>query len=191
MAGPADTPAAAADLLMEVAAIRARQGRGRDAEAQYRRVLGMRPDDEIARARLENLYRNEGRWVELAASLEERTDPRLGSAAPEAEPPAPPRALAQPYTDKPYRPPDATPSLRRPRQPGPARRAVVPRPGGVYTPATRARSRPTIRRSPISWSPRWSRPIAHARRSRCCRAGSRSRPRARRRAAASAIARPS
>ncbi|HTJ47125.1 MAG TPA: tetratricopeptide repeat protein [Kofleriaceae bacterium] len=132
MGEAADTAAAAADLLMEVAAIRARQGRGRDAEAQYRRVLGMRPDDEIARARLENLYRNEGRWVELAASLEERTDPRLGSAAPEAERPGLLRELAELYTDKLHRPHDAIDSLERLRQMVPADVAVLRRLGEIY-----------------------------------------------------------
>src|SRR5262249_55813485 len=107
LAEEADNAPAAADLLMEVANIRYEQKRPRDAEGQLRRILGMLPNDIAARARLEELYRNEGRWVELAASLEERTDPRLGTAAPEAERPQLLRELAAIYTDKLKRPHDA------------------------------------------------------------------------------------
>src|SRR5204863_5789907 len=56
------TPEAAADLLMEVGAIRERQGSAARAEQQYRRILGMRPDDAAARGRLEALYRTGQRW---------------------------------------------------------------------------------------------------------------------------------
>ncbi len=87
----------AVGLLMEVAEIRSRQKRSRDTEALYRRVLGMRPRDRLARERLEALYRAEGRWVDLAASLEERTDPRFGIAVPESERPDLLRELADIY----------------------------------------------------------------------------------------------
>jgi tetratricopeptide (TPR) repeat protein len=87
----------AVGLLMEVAEIRSRQRRTRETEALYRRVLGMRPRDRQARERLEALYRSEGRWVDLAASLEERTDPRFGIAAPESERPDLLRELAEIY----------------------------------------------------------------------------------------------
>ncbi|HSN26713.1 MAG TPA: tetratricopeptide repeat protein [Kofleriaceae bacterium] len=113
MAEQADTAVAAADLLMEVASIRGEQRRPREAEAQLRRILGMMPNDATARGRLEELYRSEGRWVELAASLEERTDPRLGSAAPEAERPQLLRELAAIYTDKLTRPHDAIDAFER------------------------------------------------------------------------------
>ena len=88
---------------------RARRGRSADggrehsrrAEAAARGRGAAAPDPRHAaerygrRARrLEELYRAEGRWVELAASLEERTDPRLGTAAPEAERPQLLRELA-------------------------------------------------------------------------------------------------
>jgi hypothetical protein len=132
MAEAADTAASAADLLMEVAAIRTEQKRGRDAEAQYRRVLGMRPDDVVARGRLEALYRGEGRWIELAASLEERTDPRLGSAAPEAERPGLLRELAEIYTERLTRPHDAIDALERLRQLVPADVSVLRRLGEIY-----------------------------------------------------------
>jgi len=113
LADGASTVATAVDLLMEVAAIRQKQHKPRDAEAQYRRILGMRPSDEDARSRLEALHRTEGRWVELAASLEERTDPRLGTAAPEAERPALLRELANIYVDRLTRPHDAIDALER------------------------------------------------------------------------------
>jgi tetratricopeptide (TPR) repeat protein len=107
MAEDAETAVGAADLLMEVATIRYEQKRPREAEAQLRRILGMMPNDATARGRLEELYRNESRWVELAASLEERTDPRLGTAAPEAERGHLLRELAAIYTEQLRRPHDA------------------------------------------------------------------------------------
>ncbi|HUS67692.1 MAG TPA: hypothetical protein VMZ28_24320 [Kofleriaceae bacterium] len=107
------TPEGAAGLYMEVAAIRATQGRGRDTEGIYRRVLGMRPDDALARERLEALYRGEARWVDLAAALEERTDPRLGAAVPMTERPALLRELAALYSEKLQRPHDAIDALER------------------------------------------------------------------------------
>ncbi|HEY4177231.1 MAG TPA: tetratricopeptide repeat protein [Kofleriaceae bacterium] len=120
MAEEADTAAGAADLLMEVATIRGEQKKPREAEAQLRRILGMLPNDTVARWRLEELYRGEGRWVELAASLEERTDPRLGTAAPEAERPQLLRELAEIYTAKLQRPHDAIDSFERLRHSAPA-----------------------------------------------------------------------
>jgi tetratricopeptide (TPR) repeat protein len=105
-------PAAAA-LLLEVARLRAEQGRWLDAESLYRRVLSMRPDDALARDRLEAFYRSEGRWVDLVASLEERTDPRLGAAAPPAQRPALLRELANIYRHQLGRNRDAIDALER------------------------------------------------------------------------------
>lgn len=121
----AESAAEAGELLMEVAKIRAEQHRPRDAEAQLRRVLGMRPDDVTARERLEELYRQEGRWIELAASLEERTDPRLGKAAPEVERALLLRELASLYTDKLAHPHDAIDTLERLRLLQPADTVVL------------------------------------------------------------------
>ena len=132
MAEQADTAPAAADLLMEVANIRAEQKKPRDAEAQLRRILGMLPNDPVARARLEELYRTEGRWVELAASLEERTDPRLGSAAPEAERPQLLRELAEIYTERLSRPHDAIDAFERLRQLSPAETEIIFQLAGLY-----------------------------------------------------------
>jgi tetratricopeptide (TPR) repeat protein len=125
MAEESDTAHAAADLLMEVAQIRSEQKRPRDAEAQLRRILGMLPNDASSRTQLEELYRGEGRWVELAASLEERTDPRLGTAAPEAERAQLLRDLASIYTDKLKRPHDAIDAFERLRVLAPADVAVI------------------------------------------------------------------
>ncbi len=104
---------ASAELLMQVANIRATQGRPQETESLYRRVLGMRPSDEHARDELEQLYRTEQRWVDLAAQLEERTDPRLGSAAPIAKRPAMLRELAKLYSEQLSRPHDAIDTLER------------------------------------------------------------------------------
>jgi len=133
MAEEADTAVAAADLLMEVATIRYEQKKPRDAEAQLRRILGMLPNDAAARARLEELYRGEGRWVELAASLEERTDPRLGTAAPEAERPQLLRELATIYTEKLNRPHDAIDALERLRVLSPADVTILQLVADLYT----------------------------------------------------------
>jgi tetratricopeptide (TPR) repeat protein len=125
MAEEADSAPAAADLLMEVANIRYEQKRPRDAEGQLRRILGMLPNDVVARARLEELYRNESRWVELAASLEERTDTRLGTASPEAERPQLLRELMDIYIDKLKRPHDAIDAIERLRVLAPAELSTI------------------------------------------------------------------
>ncbi len=132
MAEEADTALSAADLLMEVATIRTEQKKPRDAEAQLRRILGMLPNDIAARARLEELYRGEGRWVELAASLEERTDPRLGTAAPEAERPQLLRELAGIYTEKLQRSHDALDALERLRLLAPTDIAILQQVATLY-----------------------------------------------------------
>ncbi|HRC55473.1 MAG TPA: hypothetical protein PKU97_06075, partial [Kofleriaceae bacterium] len=123
----AESAAEAGELLVEVAKLRAEQGRLREAEAVLRRVLGIRPDDDDARQRLEGLYRQEGRWVELAASLEERTDPRLGTAAPEQERAGLLRELAALYIDRLSRPHDAIDTLERLRTISPTDTAVLTR----------------------------------------------------------------
>jgi tetratricopeptide (TPR) repeat protein len=137
MAEAADTAASAADLLMEVATIRTEQKRPREAEAQLRRILGMLPSEPIARARIEALYRKEGRWVELAASLEERTDPRLGTAAPEAERPQLLRELAALYTERMQRPHDAIDALERLRALAPGDPEVALQLAHLYAGVTR------------------------------------------------------
>ncbi len=103
----------AAELLMRVATIRSKQGRPRETESLYRRVLGMQPSNTEARQALEELYRAEERWVDLAAQLEERTDPRLGTAAPIAQRPALLRELADLYSKRLSRQHDAIDTLER------------------------------------------------------------------------------
>ncbi len=132
MAEDADTALAAADLLMEVATIRYEQKKPREAEAQLRRILGMLPNDATARARLEELYRTEGRWVELAASLEERTDPRLGTAAPEAERGQLLRELATIYTEQLRRPHDAIDALEKLRLLAPGDISILQQVADLY-----------------------------------------------------------
>jgi tetratricopeptide (TPR) repeat protein len=132
MAEDAETALAAADLLMEVATIRYEQKRPREAEAQLRRILGMLPNDVAARARLEELYRGESRWVELAASLEERTDPRLGTAAPEAERGQLLRELATIYTQKLQRPHDAIDAFEKLRLLAPGDIEILQQVAGLY-----------------------------------------------------------
>ncbi len=132
LAEQAETAHAAADLLMEVATIRFEQKRPRETEAQLRRILGMLPADEAARSRLEVLYRSEARWVELAASLEERTDPRLGTAAPEAERAQLLRELAAIYTDRINRPHDAIDTFERLRVLAPADPTILMKLAELY-----------------------------------------------------------
>ena len=132
MAEQAETATDAADLLMEVATIRSEQRKPRDAEAQLRRILGMLPNEPVARARLEALYRTEGRYVELAASLEERTDPRLGTAAPESERAQLLRELAAIYTEKLTRPHDAIDAFERLRLLAPADTSVLVHLANLY-----------------------------------------------------------
>ncbi len=113
MAEQAESGAQASALLLDVAELRLSQQRPRDAEVLLRRILGMTPDDGAVRSRLETLYRAGERWVELAASLEERTDPRLGSAAPLPERPALLRDLAALYVGQLERPHDAIDAFER------------------------------------------------------------------------------
>ncbi|MFT3697546.1 MAG: tetratricopeptide repeat protein [Kofleriaceae bacterium] len=137
LAEQAETAPQAADLLMEVAQIRYEQKRPRETEAQLRRILGMLPNDATARGRLEELYRAEGRWVELAASLEERTDTRLGTAAPEAERPQLLRDLAAIYTDRINRPHDAIDAYERLRLLAPADTSVYMKLAELYSAVAR------------------------------------------------------
>ncbi|HXU71921.1 MAG TPA: tetratricopeptide repeat protein, partial [Polyangia bacterium] len=62
----------AVSLLIDSARVRERQGDATDAESRYHRALGMRPDDEAAMSRLEDVYRQSQRWGELATLLERR-----------------------------------------------------------------------------------------------------------------------
>jgi tetratricopeptide (TPR) repeat protein len=131
----ADEAATAEDavrLLSAVAAIRLQQGQEREAEVLYRRVLGIRPDEVAARQALETLFRSQGRWVDLAASIEERADPRLSSATSEAERPALLRELAHLYADELGRSHDAIDALERLRKLAPENLEVVSRLGELY-----------------------------------------------------------
>src|SRR5687768_7594910 len=63
------TPQAAA-LLHGAAEASAVDGKGAEAEAFYRRIVGMQPDDGDAQRKLGAIYRHGERWAELAALVE-------------------------------------------------------------------------------------------------------------------------
>src|SRR5262249_59690191 len=67
----------------------------------------------VARERLEAIFRAEERWVDLAASLEERSDPRLGGTTPEAERPRLLRELGDIYEHRLHNPYEAIGALER------------------------------------------------------------------------------
>src|SRR3569623_1760776 len=102
-------------------------------DAEVRARLHRIAQEHKACARLEERYRYEGRWVELAASLEERTDPRLGSAAPEAERPQLLRELASIYTDRLHRPRGAIDAFERLRVLEPAEISILQRLADLYS----------------------------------------------------------
>src|SRR5262249_42561340 len=68
----------------------------------------------------------------LAASLEERTDPRLGTAAPEAERPQLLRELADIYTQRLQRPHDAIDAYERLRQLAPSDTEILVQLAAIY-----------------------------------------------------------
>ena len=129
--------ASAADLLIEIAEIRITQARPEDAEEQYRRVLGIRPDDERARGQLEAMYRAANRWSDLAASLEERTHPRLSAAVPENERPPLLRELSAIYLEQLQRPYDAIDALERLRALEPHAIAIANQLATLYSTVSR------------------------------------------------------
>jgi tetratricopeptide (TPR) repeat protein len=122
----------AVGLLLESAGIEARRGRLRAAEELYRRVLGMCPQDTEGRARLEEILRQEERWGELSLSLEERTDPRQSSVAPEDERPGLHWQLAELYADKLAKPYEAITTLERLLATIPDHRAALTRLSELY-----------------------------------------------------------
>jgi tetratricopeptide (TPR) repeat protein len=75
-------------LLVEAAQVREKQGHVADAEERYLRALGIKPTDEAAFERLEQLYRQSKRMQDLASLLERRMNGLL-----EKLPPGEPRRL--------------------------------------------------------------------------------------------------
>ena len=102
----------AAELQLEVGRIREIENLPAEAEEQYRSVLGIRPGDPQARARLETLFVVQERWADLAASMEERADPRSAESSDE-ERPSVLRELAEIYDSKLARPYEAASALER------------------------------------------------------------------------------
>jgi hypothetical protein len=68
----ASSPQAAAELVLRLAGYLEAAGKDREAEARYRDALGIAVDVEAPAARLEALYRRQGRMNDLASLLEER-----------------------------------------------------------------------------------------------------------------------
>jgi len=106
---------AAAALLSEAADLHRRTGHADAAIASYRRALGIRPEADEIRERLESLYTETERWRELAALLEERIDPRLGTQSPawSRDRAGHLRRLARVYDEKLGRPREAAATLER------------------------------------------------------------------------------
>jgi len=75
-------------LLVDAAEVREKQGRVADAEEHYLRALGIKPTDDAAFERLEQLYRGTKRLQDLASLLERRMNGLL-----EKLPPGEPRRL--------------------------------------------------------------------------------------------------
>src|SRR5262249_26698683 len=86
----------------------------------------------VARERLEAIFRAEERWVDLAASLEERSDPRLGGTTPEAERPRLLRELGDIYEHRLHKPYEAIGALERLVALVPDDDAAVERMASVY-----------------------------------------------------------
>jgi tetratricopeptide (TPR) repeat protein len=108
--GPIDTAVA---LHHDAARLRERLGQTDKAEALYDEILRLKSDDEVALAHVEEIYRSQQRWEDLANVLEKRT-----SAPTEALPLGPERRarlreLAGLYEDRLERPYEAIDTLER------------------------------------------------------------------------------
>jgi tetratricopeptide (TPR) repeat protein len=69
-------------LLVDAAQVREKQGQTADAEERYLRALGIKPTDDAAFERLEQLYRGNKRLNDLASLLERRMNGLLEKLAP-------------------------------------------------------------------------------------------------------------
>jgi tetratricopeptide (TPR) repeat protein len=108
--GPIDT---AVSLHHDAARLRERLGQADKAEELYDEILRLKSDDEVALARVEDIFRQQERWEDLANVLEKRT-----SAPTEALPLGPERRarlreLATLYEDRLERPYEAIDTLER------------------------------------------------------------------------------
>ncbi len=103
----------AVSYLVDVAEFNDMVGDGDEVERVCRRILGIDPASEFALTKLETLYRDQQRWVDLAALLEERTDPRLGGNGSGEETSRLLAELAALYEEKLDRPADAVEVIKR------------------------------------------------------------------------------
>jgi tetratricopeptide (TPR) repeat protein len=108
--GPIDTAVA---LHHDAARLRERLGQMDKAEALYDEILRLKSDDEVALARVEDIYRNQQRWEDLANVLEKRTSAPTDALPLGTERRKRLRELALLYEDRLERPYEAIDTLER------------------------------------------------------------------------------
>ena len=97
-----------------MARFREELGQHEQAEACYQAILLLKPEDEVALARLETVLRTQERWAELASLLDKRTTGTAGGAAPgHPAPAAQPLELAELYDNRLERPYEAIDTYER------------------------------------------------------------------------------
>ncbi|HEY7374956.1 MAG TPA: tetratricopeptide repeat protein [Polyangia bacterium] len=108
--GPIDTAVA---LHHDAARLRERLGQVDKAEALYDEILRLKSDDEVALARVEDIFRVQQRWEDLANTLEKRTSAPTEALPLGAARRARLRELAGLYEDRLERPYEAIDTLER------------------------------------------------------------------------------
>jgi tetratricopeptide (TPR) repeat protein len=114
-------------LLAAAGSAKGREGKPTEAIELFTRVLGIRPEDTATRDKLEAVCREHGRWTELAASLEERTNPHQAAKLRPAQAVPILRELATLYTDRLDKARDAVECLERVRALAPRDREALER----------------------------------------------------------------
>ena len=109
----ADSPRAITRLLEDAGEVHIGHGEKGAAEGVLRRILGIQPDRPGTRDKLEDLLREQGRWVDLAASLEERTEDRHAGPHGDAERPVYLRELGVTYATRLAKPYEAISAYER------------------------------------------------------------------------------
>jgi len=108
--GPIDTAVA---LHHEAAKLRERLGQVEKAEALYDEILRLKSDDEVALARVEDIFRTQQRWEDLANVLEKRTSAPTDALPLGVDRRKRLRELALLYEDRLERPYEAIDTLER------------------------------------------------------------------------------